>query len=250
MLAQLYSAEFEVNNAKSVAGEKSETVILAEERVTRLKNDIKENITNIRNSYQIQKNSINSNIALNNSLLAQMPGKERALLAISRQQAIKNNIYTFLLNKREETAISSASTTADLRVLESGFSYGPISPVAKNYYLMGLLCGLLAFLIFIQLNEPLSNKVLFRAEIENKTKLPVVGEIIQAVDKNIIAISEGKRTVIAEQFRTLRTNLSFMGLSAVNKTVLVTSSISGEGKSFMSTNLAASISPISAGVLP
>ena len=241
LLSQLYAAEFETDRAKAVAGEKSESVILAEEKVTRLKNDIKENINNIRNGYQIEKNSINANIALNNNLLSQVPGKERALLAISRQQAIKNNIYTFLLNKREETAISSASTTADLRVLESGYSYGPISPVAKNYYLMGLLCGLLAFLIFIQLNEPLSNKVLFRAEIENKTKVPVVGEIIQAPEKNIIAISEGKRTVIAEQFRSLRTNLSFMGLSSVNKTVLVTSSISGEGKSFVATNLALSI---------
>ncbi len=241
LLSQLYGAEFELDGAKAVAGEKSETVMLAEEKVTRLKNDIKENINNIRSGYQIQRKSINENIAVNNGLLATLPGKERALLAISRQQEIKNNIYTFLLNKREETAISSAATTADMRVLESGSSYGPISPVPKNYYLVGLLCGLLAFLVFIQLTEPLSNKVLFRTEIETKTKVPVVGEIILAIEKNNIAITEGKRTVIAEQFRSLRTNLSFMGVSAANKTILVTSFIAGEGKSFVATNLALSI---------
>ncbi len=241
LISQLYTAEFDLENARSTAGEKSETVILADQKVTKIKNDIKESINNIRNNFQIERSSLNAGIAKYNSLLAQLPGKERALLAISRQQAIKNNIYTFLLNKREETAISSASTTADLRVLENGGSYGPISPIPKNYYLMGLLAGLLAFLLYVQLNEPLNSKVLFRSEIENKTKIPVIAEIIQTPDKNNIAITEGKRTVVAEQFRALRTNLGYMGLSEKNKTILVTSSISGEGKSFIATNLALSI---------
>ena len=241
LLQQLYAAEFDRDRAQQSAGERSETVILANEKVNRLQNDIKENINNIRNTFRIERNNIDANIAAKNDLLAQLPGKERALLAISRQQAIKNNIYTFLLNKREETAITSASTSPDLRVLESGTSYGPIRPIPKNYYLIGLFCGLLLFVLFVQVNEPLSGKVLFRSEIESKTHVPVVGEIIQTNDKIGIAITEGKRTGVAEQFRSLRTNLSFMGLNQEDKVILVTSSISGEGKSFIATNLALSL---------
>ncbi len=241
LLQQLYTTEFELDKVRSTAGEKSETVLSRENEVSKLKKDIKENIANIRKNYGIAQQSISQGIAYNNNLIAQIPAKERALLAVKRQQEIKNSIYLLLLNKKEETAISSASTTPDLRVLESGNSYGPIRPQPKNYYLIGLLCGLLAFLVFVQIREPLNNKILFRTEIENKTAVPVVGEIIQTGEKNNIAIQEGKRTVVAEQFRALRTNLSFMGLSEKRKTILVTSSISGEGKSFVATNLALSI---------
>ncbi len=241
LLQQLYTAEFDRDRVQQTAGDRSETVILANERVNRLRNDIKENINNIRNTFRIERNNIDASIAAKNNLLAQLPGKERELLAITRQQAIKNAIYTFLLNKREETAITSASTTPDLRVLESGTSYGPIRPVPKNYYLTGLLCGLLFFIVFVQLTEPLSGKVLFRSDIESRIQVPVVGEIIQTSDPSGIAISEGTRTGVAEQFRSLRTNLSFMGINEENKVLLVTSSVPGEGKSFISTNLALSL---------
>jgi len=97
---------------------------------------------------------------------------------------------------------------------------------------------LAAFVVLIQ--EQFNRKVLFRSEIEYKTKAPVVGEIIQIPTKDPIVILEGKRTIIAEQFRSLRTNLSFMALSEDAKSTLVTSNISGEGKSFVSINLAIS----------
>ena len=241
LLSDLYNSEFELEKNRTTANEKSETVSLLVNKIARIKTDIKENIGNIKDAMQLERNSVNSQIGKYTGLIASLPAKERRLIAIQRQQVIKNNIYTFLLNKREETAISSASTAPDLRVLENASAGGPISPIPKNYYTTGFVIGLIAFLLFVQLNEPLSSKILFRTEIEKKTSVPVVGEIIQAKEKNTIAISEGKRTVIAEQFRSLRTNLGFMGLSETNKVLLVTSSVSGEGKSFIATNLAMSI---------
>ncbi|HRD43853.1 MAG TPA: capsular biosynthesis protein, partial [Ferruginibacter sp.] len=115
----LYTAEFELDAAKAAGGDKSTAVILGEEKVADIKKDINENIRNIRNSFEAEKRSINNSINLNNSLLKDVPTKELALLDISRQQSIKDNIYTFLLQKREETALSSASSTSDLRVLEN-----------------------------------------------------------------------------------------------------------------------------------
>lgn len=240
LLSKLYDAEFELNKTQSINGEKSDAVIMANEAVNRIKSDIRENLGTIRSNLDAVRSNVNSGIAMNNGLLSQIPRKERGLLDISRQQAIKNNIYTYLLQKREETALSSAGTTPDLRVLEKGASYGPIKPVSKNYYLSGILLGLLATVAYIMLREQLNRSVLFRNEIEEKTKVPVLAEIMYSGSKDTIAISEGKRTIIAEQFRSLRTNLAFMGMNEQNNTLLVTSSISGEGKSFVALNLAMS----------
>ena len=240
LLTKLYDAEFQLSKAESINGEKSDAVVMANQAVGRLKADIRENLGTIRSNLNAVKSNVNSGIALNSGLLSQVPRKERGLLEISRQQVIKNNIYTFLLQKREETALSSAGTTPDLKVLEKGSSYGPIKPVAKNFYLTGLLLGLLVSVVFVLLREQFNRKILFRNEIEEKTKIPVLAEIMYSRTAEAIAISEGKRTIIAEQFRSLRTNLAFMGMNEENKTLLVTSSISGEGKSFIALNLAMS----------
>ena len=241
LLQKLYDAEFQMDKVSAINGEKSDEVILATDAVDRIKNDIRENLSTIRTNLQSVKSNVNAGIALNNGLLSSIPQKERGLLEISRQQVIKNNIYTYLLQKREETALSSAATSTDLRVLEKGVATGPIKPIDKNYYLMGLLGGLLVAIAFVILREQFNRKILFRSEIEERTKVPVLAEIIQTNTKDAIAISEGKRTIIAEQFRSLRTNLAFMGFNEKQKTLLVTSSISGEGKSFIALNLAMSI---------
>jgi capsular exopolysaccharide synthesis family protein len=241
LLENLYQSEFTLDKLRSTTGEKSDAVILADQSVNRIRNDIKENIGNIRNNLLSVKSNINSRIGQNSGLLSSIPFKERGLLDISRQQAIKSNIVNYLLQKREETALSSASTSADLRVLENAWASGPVKPVSKTYYMTGLLLGLLAAIVYVLIREQFNSKVLFRSEIEAKTKVPVVAEIVQTATKEPIAINDGKRTIIAEQLRSLRTNLAFMGLNEENKTLLVTSSISGEGKSFIATNLAMSL---------
>lgn len=240
LISKLYDAEFQLTKAESINGEKSDAVVMANQAVNRIKNDIRENLGTIRTNLNAVKSNVNSGIAMNNGMLSQIPRKERGLLDISRQQAIKNNIYTFLLQKREETALSSAGTTPDLRVLEKGSSSGPIKPVAKNFYLLGFILGLMVSAIYVLLREQFNRKILFRNEIEEKTKVPVLAEIMYSKTPSTIAISEGKRTIIAEQFRSMRTNLAFMGINEKNKTLLVTSSISGEGKSFIALNLAMS----------
>lgn len=240
LVSKLYDAEFQLEKSRSVTGEQSDAVVLAKEQVSRLQTDIRENLANIRRSLSFARNNINSTIGASSSMLRQIPQKERGLIDVTRQQAIKNNIYSYLLQRREETALNSASTIADLRVIEKADSFGPIKPVAKNYYLAGLVIGILMALIIILIREQFNRKVLFTSEIEDKTKVPVVGEIIQVASKSPIVIQEGKRTIIAEQFRSLRTNLSFMAMSEDAKTTLITSNISGEGKSFISINLAIS----------
>lgn len=102
LLTNLYDAEFELDKIKAVNGEKSESVILATEKVNRIKSDILENIANVNVALLTMKGDIVRNINQNNALLSQVPEKERGLLEISRQQAVKNNIYSFLLQKEKK----------------------------------------------------------------------------------------------------------------------------------------------------
>ena len=242
LLDQLYSSEFELEKVKKTAGEKSDMVLLAQQKISKLKSDIRESISNVKNNILVQKRNNDNKIDDNKSIYATIPAIERGLLGISREQVIINNIYAYLLQKREETAMSSASTSADLRLLEIGYSNSPIRPVPKNYYWVALILGMLVFVLYVFIVEKFKNKIMFRHDIENNTKTPVIGEILQSKSTEPIAITDGNRSVIAEQFRALRTNLSFMGFNEKHKSLLVTSSISGEGKSYVSVNLAISLS--------
>ncbi len=119
LLDKLYNAETQAASMQNITGEKNDALLLARAEITNIKGDILENIGNIRSNLLMVKNRVNDQISQNNYMLKGIPQKERAFLDISRQQSIKNNIYTFLLQKREETALSSASTSADLRVIET-----------------------------------------------------------------------------------------------------------------------------------
>jgi capsular exopolysaccharide synthesis family protein len=161
------------------------------------------------------------------------------MIEINREQSIKNDIYTFLLQKKEETALSYASTVADSRVIDSAeSSERPVSPKKKVIYLSSLLLALFSGMGIVLAKETFNRKVLFRQEIEDYTSIPIIGEIAIEKSNTPIVISANNKTFIAEQFRKLRATLNYIGVNSTRKRILVTSSISGEGKSFIATNLA------------
>ncbi|MFT3949334.1 MAG: polysaccharide biosynthesis tyrosine autokinase [Agriterribacter sp.] len=171
-----------------------------------------------------------------------MPSKERELLDISRQQSIKNSIYTFLLQKKEETALSYFSTVADSRVIDVAETGGsPVSPNKTMIFLGALGVALLLVIAFVEIREMLNRNVMFRSEIEKYTRVPILGEITFDQSDKALVISEGKRSFIAEQFRQLRTSLGYLGINSRKKKIMLTSSISGEGKSFITANLGVSL---------
>jgi tyrosine-protein kinase Etk/Wzc len=241
LVQKLFEAESKLESVRSISGEKSESVIVAEEEVSRLKAALKDNVSNTRQGLLAARQNLRSKIGMNSSMLNRIPRQERGLVEISRQREIKNAIYTYLLQKREETALSFASTIPDLRVVEAAAGYGPIKPKAIYYYVLGFFAGLVLPAAFMWLKDQLNRKIMFRGDIEKRTDVPIVGEVVYSDVKDPIVISDNKRTVIAEQFRSLRTNLAFVGLNEVDKTLLITSSISGEGKSFIAVNLAVSL---------
>jgi capsular exopolysaccharide synthesis family protein len=117
----------------------------------------------------------------------------------------------------------------------------PVSPNRKLFYMIALAAAIAVWIAVITLKESFTGKILYRREIEALTALPIIGEVAFDKTKKPIVVESGKRSSIAEEFRKLRTSLSFLGIDAAHKKILVTSSISGEGKSFVAANLAVSI---------
>jgi tyrosine-protein kinase Etk/Wzc len=243
LLDRLYTSELEIDRQRQTAGESSPTIVSLKGQIAQIKQSILENINNLRQNLMVTRSGIQSEINKNSGLLKTVPETERALLEIDRQQSVKNSIYTFLLQKREDAEISLASAVADCRIVNPAESSGsPIKPVAANIYLIGLAVGVMAGVFFVLVREQFNRSVLFRSDIEAATGATILAEIMHDESGEQLVIKDGKRTTIAEQLRALRTSLNYIGIQGDKKTILLTSSISGEGKSFMGVNMAVSLS--------
>lgn len=243
ILQKLSDLEMQYVQAKKIAPENNPVIIALVDGINKIKPGLLENIQSQRRNLIAARNDLNATNNQYNSLLTTMPKKERELLSISRQQVIKNNIYTFLLQKREETALSFASAVADSRVIDKAESTAsPIRPKTKLIYMAALLIALALGAIYIFIKELFTRSVQSRSDIEENTNTPILGELVYDTTKSSIVIEEGKRSFIAEQFRQLRTSLAYMGVDEQHKKVLITSSITSEGKSFIGINLGISLS--------
>lgn len=210
--------------------------------IARLRQNILETLNNIRASYIIARNDLlKKNKEIQSEVLS-LPGKSKQLLEIGRQQKIKEELYVLLASKREETAIALASTISNTRVVEPARGSGvPIKPNHRNTYLLCLFAGILLPVVIIFIIEVLNDKVTSRTEVEKGTSAPVLGEIGHSDSSRVMVTTSHSRKFIAEQFRIVRTNLQYILNRVENPTILITSSFSGEGKSFISTNIGASL---------
>jgi tyrosine-protein kinase Etk/Wzc len=242
LVNNLYTSELELERLKKTTGDNNPIVLQVSDRINKIKPGILENIQNQRSSLLAMQSNISSTNGSYASVLHSMPQKERQIIDISREQSVKNAIYTFLLQKKEETALSYASNASDSKIIDQAIAGDePVSPNKKIVYLTAFLVAGFAGMGIVFGRETLNRKIMFRKEIEDYTVRPVVGEITSQSSKQPILIEYDKRTFIAEQFRMLRMTLSNFGMNGQNKRLLVTSSISGEGKSFIASNLAHSL---------
>lgn len=171
------------------------------------------------------------------------PTQERQFVSIARQQEIKAGLYLMLLQKREENAITLAATANNAKTIDEALTDdNPVSPKRMMIYLAALVIGLGLPVGIIYIITLMKFKIEGRADVEKLTNIPVVGDIPLTEEKTgSIAVFENQNNLMSETFRNIRTNLQFM-LENDKKVILVTSTISGEGKSFISANLAISLS--------
>ncbi|WP_242357598.1 polysaccharide biosynthesis tyrosine autokinase [Bacteroides acidifaciens] len=175
--------------------------------------------------------------------ISDAPTQERQFVSIARQQEIKSGLYLMLLQKREENAIVLAAIANNAKIIDEAQADGtPISPKRMMIYLAALVFGIGIPVGVIYLIGLTKFKIEGRADVEKLTSIPVIGDVPLADEKNgSIAVFENQNNLMSETFRNVRTNLQFM-LENGKNVILVTSTISGEGKSFVSANLAISLS--------
>lgn len=208
---------------------------------------IRENVQNLKRGMAVTKRNLESINTRFSAGLRSIPKKEREFVGIKRQQSIKEELYLYLLQKREETALAYASTVTDSRLIDAPIStVHPIKPKKTLVWLGSGAIGLIIPFFLINLLFMLNNTVQRREDIERVTHSAVMGEIGQMKanpggqpgEESIIKMTS--RSAVAEQFRALRTNLQYLG-DGNCRVIMFTSSIGGEGKSFVSINLAASL---------
>ena len=207
----------------------------------KLKGEIILSLNHLKDNYVAVQESLKLNEFQSRLELKDMPRKERQLLDITRQQKVMEELYASLLQKKLQTSISTASTLSNIQLLESAYSSGmPVTPQPRSFYTTAILIGILIPLALAFLLEFLNDKVRTKEDIESVTAVPMLGEIGHVSGDQTLVISSRDRKFISEQFRIVRTSLQYI-LSEGKKTnvILVTSSMSGEGKSFIATNMAA-----------
>jgi tyrosine-protein kinase Etk/Wzc len=239
---KLNEAESRYDLLLEANGPENDAVKILKKQILTYKSALLEIIQNTRSNLNLLKKKAEQDYAKYNGEYDQMmrsiPSKERKLLNITRQQSIKNALYTFLLEKREESAIQQAGQLSDVRIVQAPTYVGIVSPKKVNVQTQFTLGFLFFVLVILFIKSWVNNKVSGRADIESRTRVPVLAEIVQVESENPLIMKDGNRSLIAEQIRGLRTNLSYYLDASGKSKILVSSSIPGEGKSFMASNIA------------
>ena len=250
-----------INNYNQLVAERTRLLKTSTEsnptvaRLTAQLEDLWPNIgTSLRTIYQdllVQKSSIDNQYQMYNSRVANTPTQERVLTNISRQQEIKAGLYLMLLQKREQNYISLASIASKARVIDEPKPTGKVSPDDRKIKASAVALGLLLPIAIIFILSLLRYRIEGREDIQRLTKLPILADIPltdSSKSSNGIVVAENKNGMMEEAFRGLRTNMSFV-LPEPEKVVVCTSCIPGEGKTFVASNLAMSLSLLNKRVL-
>lgn len=222
------------------AKENNPTLIMIDKELNQTRNQLNENLRNLIDNATRNINSQKDRQAQISVQLNKLPQKEQQMVNIQRQFNLTNEIYTFLLQKRAETNISLASTIPDVQVIDIARpqTATEIGLGRMKILVIGLIIGFFLPLGYIFLINYLDDRIFTQLDIENNTKLPILGNILHSVINSDLAVYENPKSNIAESYRVLRTNLQFMLTGSEGKIISVNSTNPGEGKSFTSINLA------------
>ena len=212
-----------------------------DEQIDAMHGNVVQGINSSIKGVDIQLNKMRSQFNQTASEMGQVPTEEREARELLRQQGIQNTLYTFLLEKREENALVLAATTPKGKIVDHAYAQStPISPNRMVVLVMALLASLLLPLLLVYLKDLFTTKFSNQEELEEISQVPFIGHIHHNRHNTQLVVKDGKTSAIVELFRYVRNNLQFMLNKEDDKVILVTSSVSGEGKSFISTNIASS----------
>ena len=215
-------------------------VVEVSDQIEKARVSILENLSNIKRSISQNIFAFKRNSGKAQSQLEMMPYKTKEYLNLKREVDNKQAIFNLLREKWEETSVTKAANIENSQIVEEAYvSNTPVKPKRRSIQIMAILIGLAIPAFFIFGSELLNDKVSTRFDVEKITQTPILGEVGHSYsDKNLV-VNKSTRSMVAEQFRIIRTNLQYIIGKKDKSTILVTSSFSGEGKSFISINIGA-----------
>ena len=234
------------NNALHAASETSPTVTPLTAQLDALTTSIKRAMRQAKLGMEIQRNSIAKQAAEYAGQIGNSPEQERVLTQIGRQQEVKSGLYLMLLEKREENSISLAATADKGKIIDAPSFIGKVSPKSSIIMLIALVLGLAIPAGILFLIEFFKYKIEGHEDVIKLTQIPVIADIPVASDaakkegKADIVVHQNVNNLMEEIFRGLRTNIQFM-LKSDEKVIMFTSSTSGEGKTFVASNIGISL---------
>lgn len=242
LMTELIAAQAQRSNLIDNKQEKNPLVNKLTIKIDNIKKTIADNISAVRQTTDISIDEMNKRVSKVEAQISNLPKTEQQLGGFERKYRLNDAIYNYLLEKRAEAKITKASNLPDDIILEPATQVGngPISPNHQKNYLIAFVLGLALPFGFLLLRKALNTKIETQENIERMTNLPVLGKIIHNHKKTNNIVFEYPKSPIAESYRVLRTNLDFLMKGGNHKVILVTSCITGEGKSFNALNIAMS----------
>lgn len=224
------------------ASTENPSLILMDQQLADIRALILQTLKNLQRDLDIPMRTVESKISNLKDNLGSVPSIEKSLLEKMRMQSIKENLFLFLLQKREETALSEAVTSPNTRIIDRARTPTfPIFPQKRMIYMASAALGFIIPLFLVTLFGFFETKIQSEDNIKDLTNIPILGRIAFTKKGEGLVVKKGSRSAVAEMFRLLRTNLNFLNVNKETQILAVTSSISGEGKSFVGLNLAMTI---------
>lgn len=208
------------------------------EQIRELKIDVLEALRTLRTTDKIKSDFLTKQSQTIEEQISLLPASERQLIGVQRNYSLLENLYVFLMQKLSEASISEAANTSDILPVNPPMKGGIISPKPLQNYLTSGFIGLLVPALIFILFELINNKVQSKEDIEKITAIPFIGGVGHNSGSSNLTVMERPKSGLAESFRALRSNLNFFTGNQSKKVFMVSSSISGEGKTFTTINLA------------
>jgi tyrosine-protein kinase Etk/Wzc len=236
-LSRLYTEKAAISKSTT---QKNPYLNVIEQKIKNTKEALEENLRNIIATSNLAINDVNNRIQETEGKISSLPRTERKLIDIQRKFNLNNHIYNYLLEKKAEAGIALASNLADNKIVDRARAINAIkiSPQKNKIYTISAILGIGIPIIIIVLVNILNTKIVSQDQIRSHTDIPILGIIGHVADNSNLTVIDKPKSSIAEAFRSIRINLQYLSPEKTHKIISITSSISGEGKTFSSINLA------------
>jgi len=240
LVQELSALQQQKNKLKVNISEDLPAIILIDNTIKDIKAILTENISSSKKTLGFALNEVNDNISQVDDEISRLPGTEIKLINIQRKFDLNNTVYTYLLEKRAEAGIARASAVSSNRIIDRAevFNSYRIKPKPKQNLIKAVALGFFIPVLLIFLIDFLNNKIIDKKDVEKSTQAPILGCINHNTYKSELPVNEKPGSTMAESFRSIRSNLKYFLKDNENAVIAVSSTISGEGKTFISVNLA------------